>query len=290
LIEAGADPRYVNDNGNTLLMVADSAEVVDCLVASGCILTARNKWAASALDTAVENSRHDVAIALIRCGADVNDRNEFGYNALMYACSACNIDCILVKQLLEAGADVHAKTKQAATALHLAAQYSELDFSGQDLYGNRRGKLGDVVRILVNAGAAVDARDDDGNTPLHNSVGSNGMEISAITALLECGADVNAVNDFGMSPLMVATHYSHNEYAPDAVRALVSHGADTHVRCHDGLSARDHADEVVAAWKRIVAIDANRPPGAPKGTYKHDEILRSSMKSVLAVHAIIHSA
>ncbi len=59
-----------------------------------------------------------------------------------------------------------------------------------------------VVRTLIAAGADIEARDRDGNTPLHMSCATG-----IITALLAAGADANACTDHGCTPVIVTAFY-----------------------------------------------------------------------------------
>lgn len=109
------------------------------------------------------------------------------------------------RTLLAAGADITADDGYA-TAL---------------LYAADRGYLA-VVRELLAAGAAVDARTLDGSeeTPLLCAAGSGHAPI--VDALIAAGADVQARTDRGGSPLFLACQNGHTE----CVRALVRAGAE----------------------------------------------------------------
>lgn len=51
----------------------------------------------------------------------------------------------------------------------------------------------EVVRVLVRHGANVNARDQDGNTPLCTAITEHIEGVKEVVKLLiECGADVNA--------------------------------------------------------------------------------------------------
>lgn len=81
----------------------------------------------------------------------------------------------------------------------------------------------DVVKILLNAGADVNAKKrDDHMTALLGAVLSG--QISIAESLIAAGADVNAANNSGATPLILAAAH------PDGatmVRLLLNAGADT---------------------------------------------------------------
>ena len=82
-----------------------------------------------------------------------------------------------------------------------------------------------AVRKVINDGADVNARDADGNTPLILASFHAGPECVAL--LLERGADANAANKDGVTALVrAATNY-------EKARLLVAAGANVRVRTAD---------------------------------------------------------
>ena len=122
-----------------------------------------------------------------------------------------------VKQLIESGADVHAKNKYEATPLHYASQYNENPA---------------IITALIEAGADVNARNYYELTPLHYT---ENPEI--IKALIVAGADVNAKNKDGRTPLFAAL-YAKN---PETIKALIAVGADVNIKDKDGSTPHDVA-------------------------------------------------
>ena len=75
------------------------------------------------------------------------------------------------------------------------------------------------VARAVEAGVALDVRDPDGRTPLHLAAAVNAVE--AARALLDRGADPNALDRFGVAPLFRAVFDDHVAM----VELLRAHGA-----------------------------------------------------------------
>ena len=107
----------------------------------------------------------------------------------------------------------------------------------------KEGDLGDVKWHLQN-GARVDARNEDGHTPLALAVQERHKNV--ITCLIENGANVNGWCKYGRTPLSRAVF---NGY-PDIVERLLDAGADVDARDRDGstplvaAAANGHSDIV----------------------------------------------
>ena len=147
--------------------------------------------------------------ALLADGADVNGAQGDGMTALHWA--ARNRDAVLARTLLEAGADVGAGTRIGHyTPLHVASEAGS----------------GEVVGVLLGAGADPMARivGAGSPTPLHFAAAAGSER--AVEALVAAGADVNAAEQaWGQTPLIFAASKGRTE----AVRALLEAGADPSV-------------------------------------------------------------
>ena len=94
--------------------------------------------------------------------------------------------------------------------------------------------LGDTARAqkLIARGAKVNK---DGWTPLHYA--ATGGHLDIMRLLLEEHAFIDAQSPNGTTPLMMAASYG----TPEAVKLLIEAGADIHMRNQKGLSALDFA-------------------------------------------------
>ena len=130
------------------------------------------------------------------------------------------------------------------------ARDSEVSTSeGQALHAAIAGGDNEMVRILVEGGADVDARNIFGDTALHAAI--DGENSKVVSILVEAGADVDAKNSFG-DPVL---HLAISEGDSELVRILVEAGADVNVTNAFGDSALSRA--VHEGNKEILQILSN---------------------------------
>ena len=117
---------------------------------------------------------------------------------------------------------------RAATArgvLNLAAWRLAADNrGGGPLHRAVRKADTEALRMLLEAGADVNAQGRMSDTPLH--IAARVRNIAAIRVLLEAGADVNAQGDNGDTPL----HHAARNGDTEALRMLLEAGADVNAR------------------------------------------------------------
>ena len=87
-----------------------------------------------------------------------------------------------------------------------------------------------IAKYLVARGGEVDAKNQFGMTPLHLAAFTKDTEI--VQFLISKGADVHAKSNSGETPL----HWAANNRNTEVAAFLVSKGADVHAKNNDGQS------------------------------------------------------
>ena len=176
-----------------------------------------------------------------------------------------------VKAELNAGADIMAKDEDK-TPLHYAAMFKGAEVvqlmvdAGADvnavsnanltplhynLFGACYRGSAAVIRVLIAAGADISARDNDGMTPLHIAVNDwnmNYVHSEPVQILLELDADISAVDNKGNTPL----HLAANKGMSESILVLLASGADATVKNKNGETslelARNYAKLFVTGY------------------------------------------
>jgi ankyrin repeat protein len=118
-----------------------------------------------------------------------------GDTALHIAAAAYEAE--IVRKLISAGADIHARNRLGSEPLHAAAV---------GLPGSRRwnpSAQAATIVCIIEAGADPNAIDKSGVSPLHRAVRTRCAE--AVRTLLEYGADPKRKNKSGSTPMLLAT-------------------------------------------------------------------------------------
>lgn len=140
---------------------------------------------------------------LLRDGLDPNRRLASGASLLACAVGGGEAVSGTVSVLIDAGAEVDARTPDSATPLHWALRAA--------VPGAERAARLAAMETLIRRGAHVDARDGDGETPLLTAVAMDYPEAAAL--LLAAGADPLRVDARGESPTARALRLGRRDLA-----------------------------------------------------------------------------
>lgn len=221
LVAKGAKIDGDDNQGNTPLSRAISnggngqKEKVAWLLSKGADINARSRQGRTPLETALSSSNTEIVTLLLE-KADIKKADDNGNTPLFAAVTRGNAE--YVRMLLDKGADLNVQNANGDTVLHLVAQ-----------------NPGPLLKTLVDAGAKTDLKNNRGDLPLHialrrrddnqlyggfNPYGgryynpdgfyspSNPDEAATprgtLIAPLTDKSDVNARDQFGLSPLLLA--------------------------------------------------------------------------------------
>jgi ankyrin repeat protein len=193
------------------------------LVSKGASVNSINCFGMTPLHAAVWYGNQHVCQLLLEKGADVNIKDtELELTPLHYAAQYCR--SAIAKLLVERGADVLAEDKTGMTPLHYAA-YGMMRLLNplpnlQPSQLNNAVKAGSRVmlcKLFLEYGADVNAKEKMNNfTPLHFAAGSS-LSVEVIPLLVECGAQVDAEDTEGRTPIDLATIRSVREVLTTAI-------------------------------------------------------------------------
>ncbi len=150
----------------------------------------------------------------------------------------------------------------------------------------------DIIRLLLDHGADVNATDESGATMLEKSFNSSEEAVrllisrgaavpksfvrstKVIAQLLDAGAAIDAVDKSGRTPLRVAAGYEH----PDSTRVLLSYGANLNARDDSGWTPLHYAKSAPHSFTVFIVLSSSSSESDKNGKtgIKHTPVLDSS--------------
>jgi ankyrin repeat protein len=226
LIEKGANVNAKNKDGETPLHFAaqcnSNVDVLKYLVENGADVNAKNDLGWTPLHFAAYNFDDDVLKYLIENGADINAKDVCDTTPLHFA-AQYNSNVDVLKYLIENGADINAKDYEGKTPLDVADTEEKkqilINAGATTVYhpsvgpqitpkinifkAVKRNDLTTVKQLLQINPYLVHDKNKYGKTPLHYAARYN-SNVDVLKYLIEKGADINAKDYNGKTPLDVA--------------------------------------------------------------------------------------
>ena len=201
-LNAGIDCNTLSAQGSTALMAASKngrIDVVNKLLDQKLNVDAQGKQGVTALMLVAENNQVEIVKLLLKKKADPNVEDQTGWTALMKAVYQGNTGCV------EALASV--SRQEVNRSLLVAA-----------LTGHK-----EIAKILLDNGAEVDSRADDGRTPL--MLAASKGDIDLVSFLLTAGADPTLTDKSGATASSLAMAKGYKEVTARLQRAPAPTGA-----------------------------------------------------------------
>ncbi len=152
----------------------------------------------------------DIAELLVKYGGSLNAQDEIAMTPVMYA--ALRHSTRVLKVLIDAGADLAHRAEAGMTALHISGVTNHPDAE-------------ETVRLLCEAGAPMDVKDDQGMYPIH--LHGDFGRTRCVRRMLMNGCDPNMRCGAGFTPLIRACNVRDDVFDNlSLVRVLLRAGAD----------------------------------------------------------------
>jgi hypothetical protein len=241
LLAAGQPVSSTDEEGNTAIYSVRQLIIVKLLRDNGAEVSSRNNSGWTPLISVAclnENTpqlrpqtRIEVCRLLLYHGVDINACATDDLTALHRAVSAK--DTAVVKFLLKNGADTSLATQTGESALHRACRMTAADERSWVCRKAERlsAESLEVVRLLLEYGAFVGARDNKGRTPIFYILKGYRRGDYPKSSWFTRGSSRDSSN--------ISTGPELYSVAVEACDLMLSHGADVHAKDGEGLVFRN---------------------------------------------------
>jgi ankyrin repeat protein len=221
IIAMGADVNIANDKGCTPLFYAarhNNLRLITILLNDSADVTARNDKGQNIIQYLLANVEDSISIStdstvklLLAKGVPPKNIQKDG-STILHSLAAKPGSGNLIKRFIQEGVDINAKNDEGVTALFRAVQCSNVDAACE----------------LIQMGANLTTRSEDGNTLLHNIAKLN-FDLPCIDDVLSKLKSIDICNDDGETPLHLAAKSPSNIFAQ-----LVARGASLNKKDKSG--------------------------------------------------------
>jgi ankyrin repeat protein len=261
LLDRGADVNAVTKRGRTALMLAaasdNSAPIVRLLMARGADAKVMDATKGTALHQAVRGGDLDTIRMMLDAGLSVNDADFMGFTPLINAAFTGKVDG--VKLLIAKGANVNAVSGDGAFQKVKAGTIALGNWT--PLLAAATFASPEMIDVLLDAGADVNARDVRGMTPLMLAVATDRQNAAVIKALIGRKADVNVRSLAGETALDWARKIGN----PSTIQLLERAGAAASPPSAAAAVAYAPADMLTAVRRSLALLEKSSTEAAAKG-------------------------
>ena len=281
LSSIGLGCNVTDESGDTPLHLVSQPSIAAALLDCGADLHARNARDQAPLHSACEKVAIKVAMVLLTKGAVVDDPiKEDRWTPLLFAAGGAK-SLELCQLLVAHGANITARAKDGLTPLHRAVSSAELE----------------LAKYFLDQGADINAALEHGQSVLHSACHlamedaktiltrqipggleayDNGNYKAILQTLLERGANLEAKDDHGRTPLfytlerhpMRTTWWRPSEWAGhiNLYNLIAQRGANVSARDNDGKTALEVADtqDIEVGQDGLLGLKPVAPPQYPQ--------------------------
>lgn len=260
LLNLGADPNVADAKGMTPLhFIASNPQpkmVLQLIAVMKASQDEKKKAEGARLEKELQDAIYEFSSALIDKGANLEAQDKKGDTPLMQALISYafgNVDRKFVDFLVDKGASIQTRNQNEdspfAVSIKMGDEALALSWADQLLakgdaeevrlailnccwtapeMASQVEAMAKVFKALMEKGAEINAQDADGQTPLIVAAATNQEELTS--ALLDLGADPNLKNAEGEVPAVHAIANNH----PNISKILLERGANPEIRNKDG--------------------------------------------------------
>lgn len=239
---------------------AGNLDLVDALFAHGAHLNGNHLTAFQLMERALASPQAGAMLdKLAQHGVPLTARGMSGGTILHSAAAMGSLSAIA--RLLDQGLD--------ACAID-AANLQPLHWLGRDIPQDRdpadvARRCADAITLLTSKGASVNAGGPQGMAPLHKAVERQHGPL-IIGALLDAGAEIDLRNYEYETPLHLAANLSRGP----SVETLLRRGANADLEDYNDKRAEDRARpgviaDLLKSWRELGALEQHVAPGGAPG-------------------------
>jgi len=192
LLDYGADIEIANKDGQTPIIRTKNTLALSLLVKRGANINAKDNYGYTALRWATQNGNIPAMKLLLDSGANTEIQDNLGQTPIFHT----NDHEEALSLLMKKGANINAKDREGKTALRLATQIGDIP----------------LMKLLLDSGADTEIGDNLGQTPIFHTE----KHFEALSLLMEKGAIIDAKDKDGKTALDVAIEWGFK---------LMEHGA-----------------------------------------------------------------